>query len=165
MNPSCQNLVEVLREELAGYGGLLHRFEQQQQCLFDRDAESVLRLSGEIEEQAGVLQSVRRRREGIVLEAARAAGQPAASTLRSLLPHFPADVRPLLDALISEVNVLIHRVRRASRHNRLLLARAVETHHQMLRVLRPDAFTQTYSPDGRQALGAVRPSPALQAAG
>jgi flagellar biosynthesis/type III secretory pathway chaperone len=165
MNPSCQTLVEVLREELAGYGGLLHHFEQQQQFLFDRDAEAVLRLSGEIEEQAGVLQAVRRRREDIVATASRAAGQPAGITLRSLLPFFPAEVRPLLEALISEVNVLIHRVRRASRHNRLLLARAVETHHQTLRALRPDAFTQTYAPDGRSALGAVRPSPALQAAG
>jgi flagellar biosynthesis/type III secretory pathway chaperone len=165
MNPSWTTLVEVLREELAGYGGLLHLFEQQQQFLFDRDAEAVLRLSGEIETQAGTLQAVRCRREEIVAAAARAAGEPAASPLRALLSHFPADVRPLLEALISEVNVLIHRVRRASRHNRLLLARAVETHHQTLRTLRPDAFTQTYSPDGRSALGTVRPSPALHAAG
>ncbi len=165
MNSSWETLVEVLREELAGYGGLLHLFEQQQQFLFDRDAEAVLRLSGEIEGQAEVLQAVRRHREEIVTAAARVSGAPATSTLRALLTHFPADVRPLLEALISEVNVLIHRVRRASRHNRLLLARAVETHHQTLRALRPDAFTQTYSPEGRQALGAVLPSPALHAAG
>jgi flagellar biosynthesis/type III secretory pathway chaperone len=165
MNPSWKTLVEVLREELAGYGGLLHLFEQQQQCLFDRDAEAVLRLSGEIEGQAETLQSVRRRREGLVAGAARESGEPVTATLRALLGHFPADVRPLLEALISEVNVLVHRVRRASRHNRLLLARAVETHHQTLRALRPDAFTQTYSPNGRSALGAVRPSPALHAAG
>lgn len=165
MNPSWTTLVEVLREELAGYGGLLHRFEQQQQFLFEREAEAVLRLSGEIEQQAEALQAVRRRREEIVAATARDSGEPATATLRSLLGHFPSDVRPLLEALIAEVNVLIHRVRRASRHNRLLLSRAVETHHQTLRALRPDAFTQTYSPDGRSALGAVRPAPALQAAG
>jgi flagellar biosynthesis/type III secretory pathway chaperone len=165
MNPSWTPLVEALREELAGYGGLLHLFERQQLCLFERDAESVLRLSGEIEQQAGELQAVRRRREELTAFAAQAGGRPAAATLRSLLPVFPADVRPLLEALVAEVNVLIHRVRRTSRHNRLLLARAVETHHQTLRVLRPDAFTQTYAPDGRSALGTVRPSPALQAAG
>ena len=165
MNPSWTTLVEVLREELAGYGGLLHLFEQQQQFLFEREAEAVLRLSGEIEQQAEALQAVRRRREEIVAATARDSGEPASATLRSLLTYFPSDVRPLLEALIAEVNVLIHRVRRTSRHNRLLLARAVETHHQTLRVLRPDSFTQTYSPDGRSALGTVRPSPALQAAG
>lgn len=165
MNPSWIPLVEALREELAGYGGLLHLFERQQQCLFERDAEAVLRLSGEIEQQAGELQSVRRRREELTALAAQAASRPAVATLRSLLPGFPAEIRPLLEALIAEVNVLIHRVRRTSRHNRLLLARAVETHHQTLRALRPDAFTQTYAPDGRSALGTVRPSPALQAAG
>lgn len=165
MNPSWTDIVEALREELAGYGGLLHRFEQQQQFLFERDAEAVLRLSDEIEQQAAALQAARQRREALTAAAARAGGRPVGATLRSLVPDFPADVRPLLEALIAEVNVLVHRVRRTSRHNRLLLARAVETHHQTLRTLRPDAFTQTYAPDGRSALGTVRPSPALQAAG
>ena len=91
--------------------------------------------------------------------------QPAAATLRSLLPHVPAEARPLLEALIDEVNHLLHRVRRVSRHNHALLGRAVELHQEILRTLRPDSFTQTYAPNGRVTLGIVQATPAMQAAG
>ena len=63
------------------------------------------------------------------------------------------------------MNHLLHRVRRVSRHNHTLLARTVELHQETLRLARPDAFTQTYAPNGRVTLGAVQSTPALQAAG
>lgn len=158
-------IAEALRQEIAEYGGLLHRFEEQQRSLFRRDAEAVLRLSTEIEAHVATLYECRRNREALVAAFATENRQAPTSTLRSLLPFFSAEVRPLLEALISEINVLIHRVRRVSRHNHSLLARSVESQQQLLRQLRPDNFTQTYSPSGRMAMTAARPVPAFKVAG
>jgi flagellar biosynthesis/type III secretory pathway chaperone len=160
-----QNIAGCLRAELADYGGLLALFEEQQRFLFERNADEVLRLSGAIEAQANALQHCRRQRENAVAEYAAAYGQPVTATLRSLLPYVEADARPLLEALIDEVNRLLHRVRRVSRHNHTLLARTVELHQETLRLARPDAFTQTYAPNGRMTLGGVQATPALRAAG
>ena len=86
------------------------------------------------------------------------------TTLRGLLPHIEAAARPLLEALINEINHLLHRVRRTSRHNHTLLSRTLELHSETLRQLRPDSFSSTYAPDGRVSISA-RGAPALRAAG
>jgi flagellar biosynthesis/type III secretory pathway chaperone len=160
-----QSLADGLRTELAEYGALLGLFEEQQKNLFAREAAEVLRLAHAIEAQAHTLQTCRREREQRVSSFALAHGQPARATLRSLLPFCEAAARPLIEALIDEVNRLLHRVRRVSRHNHTLLSRTVELHQETLRLARPDAFTQTYAPNGRVTLGAVRATPAWQAAG
>ncbi|MFI5337159.1 MAG: flagellar protein FlgN [Opitutales bacterium] len=166
MNQAWNSIADSLRAEIAEYGGLLHLFEQQQQSLFARDPDAVLRFSTEIEAQVRTLHEQRRNREALVAAFATGHDQPASATLRSLLPNFPAAVRPLLEALIAEVNVLIHRVRRVSRHNHLLLARTVEQHQLLLRQLRPDTFTHTYAADGRASVTSnARPPASLQAAG
>jgi flagellar biosynthesis/type III secretory pathway chaperone len=166
MNESWTIIAESLRAEIAGFGGLLNLFEQQQQRLFARDTDGVLRLSSEIEEHTRGMAEQRARRERIVAEFALAHNQPATATLRSLLPCLAAEVRPLIEALISEVNVLIHRVRRLTRQNHTLLARTVESQQELMRTLRPDAFQQTYSAGGRKTLVSnVRAAGALQAAG
>jgi flagellar biosynthesis/type III secretory pathway chaperone len=160
-----QLIAESLRQELAEYGELLRLFEQQQESLFKRDPDSVLRIGGEIEDQAHILQDCRRRREQNVTAFATGLGLPGSSTLRSLLPHVEADARPLLEALINEINHLLHRVRRTSRHNHTLLTRTLELHQETLRQLRPDAFTKTYSPTGRVSMSTTAAAPALRAAG
>ncbi|HYC72680.1 MAG TPA: flagellar protein FlgN [Opitutaceae bacterium] len=166
MNPDWTTLAESLRAELAEYGGLLHLFEEQQSRLFARDPDGVLRISTDIEAQVRLLHECRGRREALVAAFAAAHGAPPTATLRSLLPHVAADARPLVAALIGEVNRLIHRVRRLARHNHALLVRAVESHQDTLRALRPDAFMQTYTAAGRKAVAAtVRPPAALEAAG
>jgi flagellar biosynthesis/type III secretory pathway chaperone len=166
MNQSWPEIAESLRQEVAEYGALLRLFEEQQRHLFARDSDSVLRLSAEIELQVRTLHESRRAREELVAGFATRHGQPAGATLRSLFPLIAAEVRPLIEALIGEVNVLIHRVRRTSRHNHILLARAVEIHQQLLRQILPDSFTQTYAPSGRVSVSNVAlPAPALRAAG
>lgn len=165
MSIHWQQIADCLRAELADYGGLLHLMETQQSSLFDRDANAVLRCSGEIEAQTRTAGESRVQREQTVATFATERGQPATATLRSLLPLIEADARPLLEALISEVNLLIHRVRRTSRHNHTLLARAVEVHQETLQQLRPQAFTKTYSPAGRVALAIAAPARTLQVAG
>ncbi len=164
MNSDWIQIAEALRYEIAEYGGLLNRFEQQQQALFARDADGVLSFSASIEEHVRAMNDSRSRREDLVAQFAVTHGLAPRTTLRALLPLFAAEVRPLIEALINEVNVLIHRIRRISRHNHTLLSRAVETHQQALRILMPDRFNQTYSPKGRSNFGATRAS-ALQVAG
>lgn len=166
MNETWTVIADSLRTEIAGFGGLLNLFEQQQQSLFARDTEAVLRLSSEIEEHTRQMSGHRQSREQIVAAFALSHGQPASATLRSLLPFIAAEARPLLEALIGEVNVLIHRVRRLTRQNHSLLARTVESHQELLRTLRPDAFLHTYSAAGRKSLTSnARAAGALQAAG
>lgn len=154
-----------LREELADYGHLLGLFEQQQQQLFERNASAVLHLGHEIEAQARTLGTCRIRREQAVADFARSRGLPANSTLRSLLPEIDVDARPLIEALINEVNTLLHRVRRTSRHNHSLLSRAVEVHQETLQLLRPNSFTRTYSPAGRVSVAATHAAGTLRVAG
>lgn len=165
MNQPWTIIADALRTEIAGFGGLLHLFEQQQQRLFARDIDGVLRLSSEIEEQTRDMQLQRQQREQVVADFALSHNQSPTSTLRSLLPFVAEEARPLLEALIAEVNVLIHRVRRLTRQNHTLLARSVESHQELMRTLRPDAFQQTYSAAGRKTLvTSNRTVGALQAA-
>lgn len=157
-------IAECLRAELAEYGGLLNLLEQQQRRILARDAEAAMQLGAQLERQAAGVAECRQQREAAVSAFAREHGAKPSSTLRALLPLIEPDARPLLAALINEVNRLLHRVRRASRHNHALLASAVETHQQVLQQLRPADFTQTYSAAGRVSL-ATAPAPALHIAG
>lgn len=166
MNEPWIVIAEALRTEIAGFGGLLNLFEEQQLSLFSRDTDRVLGLSTEIEEHTRQMAQFRVQREQVVAEFALANNQPANATLRSLLPFVQPAARPLLEALIGDVNRLIHKVRRLTRQNHQLLARTVESHQELMRQLRPDAFVQTYSAGGRKSLTAnTRPASALQAAG
>lgn len=166
MNEMWTIIADALRTEVGGFGGLLALFEEQQQRLFSRDTDGVLRLSTDIENHTREMQLHRARREQLVREFALANSQPAGATLRSLLPFIAEEARPLIEALIAEVNRLIHTVRRLSRQNHTLLARAVETHQELMRTLRPDSFQQTYSAAGQKTLkSSLRAPGALQAAG
>jgi flagellar biosynthesis/type III secretory pathway chaperone len=165
MNFDWQIIAESLRAEIGEYGGLLHLFEEQQRQLFARDADAVLHLSESIQAHVGGLHDTRRTREQRVAALARAVGQPDDSSLRSLLPFLAPEARPLLEALIGEINLLVHRTRRVSRHNHSLLKHAMESRQQLLRVLRPDGFVQTYGAQGRLAAVAAVPVATLHAAG
>ncbi len=165
MTTHWEFIAECLRAELADYGGLLHLFECQQRALFERDADTVLRLANEIEAHALTLAGSRCHRERAVAAFAEEHSRPATTSLRAMLPLIEADARPLLEALINEVNLLLHRVRRTSRHNHSLLSRTVEMHQETLQQLRPNAFTKTYSPAGRVSVSAARPPTTLCAAG
>jgi len=165
MTIAWQFIAECLRTELSEYGELLRLFEAQQRSLFNREADAVLEYANEIEAQAYHLSESRTRREGAVSDFALAHGKPSTASLRSLLPDVEANARPLLEALIDEVNALLHRVRRTSRHNQTLLCRTVELHQETLQQLRPQAFTKTYSPGGRLSVATALPTSTLRATG
>jgi flagellar biosynthesis/type III secretory pathway chaperone len=163
MHPDWEILVENLRAELQAYGGLLQLFAEQQDNLLRGDPDAVLSYAHEIEAQVRITAELRDRRENAVRHFAASRDQPANATLRQLLPWFSEDVRPLLSALIDEINHLIRRVRNGVRRNHQMLHRAVEVHQDTLRALRPAAFAKTYSPHGQVSVAGDQP--AWQAAG
>lgn len=163
MNHNWEILVEHLRAELESYGGLLQLFSEQQDNLLRGDPDAVLSYAREIDAQVRVTAELRERREQSVRFFAETHARPADSTLRALLPLFADEVRPLLSALIDEINHLIRRVRNGARRNHQLLSRALEVHQETLRTLRPAAFTKTYSPQGEVSISTSQP--AWQAAG
>jgi len=165
ITPTWQKIADCLRTELAEYGALLTLFAEQQKFLLERSANDVLHVSATIEQQVRTLERCRSEREAIVADFAVAHAQPPSATLRSLLPLVELAARPLIEALVNEINHLLHRVRRTSRHNHTLLARAVEVHQDALQMLRPQAFTKTYSPAGRVSIAAGDSSTTLRVAG
>lgn len=165
MSAAWEPIVAALRDELEEYGGLLRLFDQQQEKIFARDAEGVTEIVDAITAQSALASDRRTTRERAVAAAARALGRPANSSLRQLLDAFPDDVRPLLEALIDEVNNLLHRSRRRLQQNQLLLGRLVEVHREVLPGARPGAFTKTYSPRGQLGVSASGVGPTFQATG
>src|ERR1043166_3368460 len=144
-NTQWELIAESLRQELAGYGGLLRLFQVQQRALLERDTEAVLYQGASIEMLARSLADCRRRREHLVSAFASEHGRPAESSLKSLLSLIDVNARPLLEALMSEVNHLLLRVRRASRRNQSLLNRAVKAQRETLLLLAPRVRTKKTS--------------------
>jgi flagellar biosynthesis/type III secretory pathway chaperone len=166
MTHSWEIIVGCLRAELSEYGQLLNLFNEQQDLIFKHKPEEVLRMAGKIETQIQLLDAVRLKRETVIKDFALSNGQSADSTLRSLIRFFTPEIRPLLEALITDVNVIIHRVRRSLKLNHRLLSSMVETHQEVLRRLKPDAFNITYSSSGRISVGSNRAIlPVMLAAG
>jgi len=158
-----QALAEHLRREVAEHGQLLRLLEDQHALILRNAPTAVLEAGRAIEEQVRSVDRERAAREEAVAGFALERGLPASGTLRSLLPHVGADAQPLFQALIGEVNLLMHRVRRDARRNQRLLQCTVECRQEILRRLRPDAFTKTYARDGRVSLAAIRPAATIHA--
>jgi flagellar biosynthesis/type III secretory pathway chaperone len=133
--------------------------------LLRREAAGVLRVTNEIDAQVKVVTQSRKEREMATGEFARARGLPETATVRSLLEHVPSEARPLLEALVAELNHLVRRVRRISRHNRLFLIRTIETHQELLRRIRPGSFSKIYSPAGCVTVAPLRRAAAFAAEG
>jgi flagellar biosynthesis/type III secretory pathway chaperone len=165
MNEDWQNLADLLREELEEYGALLGLFDEQQAAIIAGESAAVLASARALEEKARFVQGLRLRRENRVGEIAFSMGRDPRSTLTSILGGFPPEVRPLLDALVREINRLVHRTRRRAGQNHLLLSRAVEIRQQILQTLRPGAFSKTYSPRGRVTLSSPGCDPNYRATG
>lgn len=150
-----ESAATALRTELGEYGGLLNLFEAEQQAILQRDPDGVLTYQSQIEAQLATVRHTRRAREVAVESAVQSAGEDSSRTLRQLLPEFPPPVQPMFDALITEINRLIAQCRRRAQQNQALLARAIEVSEVLLRQLRPEAVTKTYSSRGRVKIGAA----------
>ncbi len=163
--PAWEAVVDALRDELAEYGELLRLFDDQQKRIFALDAGGVSEYVPQLEQQAEVARGRRHDRESVVRAFASGRGRPGDRSLRQLLPEFPTEVRPLVEALIDEINRLLNRTRQRTRQNQMMLSRLVELHHELVPALRPQAFTKTYSRLGQVAVSAVGTGPTYRATG
>ena len=143
-------IVNLLRDELAAYGGLLAAFDRQQDHLLNRRVDQATAESDAIQNLVTESAQCRGRREAWVAQFAREHEQIATASLKEMLPFFPAEQVPLLEALIKEINHLIHRVRRRVRQNHGLLSRALDLHHELRRQLLGTVEPpRTYAASGR----------------
>lgn len=157
-----EHIAESLRQELAGYGGILHLFEVQQRALTEHNLEEVLSRCPTIEALALTLSTCRRERERRVSAFAVESGRPPNTSLRALLDLIEVDARPLLQALIDEIDCLLQRVRDTSRHSHELLTRALEMHRQRLQ---GEAVTSPGSPMLDHLLAEIPSAETLHATG
>ncbi len=148
-SPKIPLVVELLRAELAAYGGLLAAFDRQQIHLLRREIDESSDTSAVIQDLAAEATEYRTVREAWVAEFAREHNQPEGCALRQMIGFFEADQQPLVEALIKEINVLIHRVRRRARQNHSILARALELRRELQAGLGWLPSSRTYAPSGR----------------
>jgi len=144
-------IVLLLRQEMAGYGSLLALFDEQQGHLWRREVDKVLETAAIIDQQVIESSQYREARESFLVAFARSQGQPGGSTLRQLLPFFPADERPMLEAFIDEINHLIHRVRRRARQNHAFMEKMLDLHRELVGGTTPGTAGTMYAPSGRVA--------------
>ena len=143
-----EELADLLREELGEYGEFLVLLDQQQKSILKQDADNLKHLDRVIQEQIAATQAVKTRREDMMSTVAQIIGMPSKTSLRELLPGFPEPVRPMLEALIEEINALIQKTRRFLRQNHMLLSRATEVAEKILTALSPRPTTKTYARSG-----------------
>lgn len=158
----CETLIEYLRHELEAYGALLAHFERQQQALFVPDPDAILEFAQSMETSVKNTDRARKAREGQVAEIVARLGLPEGTTLRQLIPHAPEVFHPMFESFVREINRLVHGVRRRSRQNHEMLARAYQMHREALEFVSRDRSPTTYGAQGR-----LRPAHrnALSAAG
>jgi flagellar biosynthesis/type III secretory pathway chaperone len=146
MNDSLQCLIHALQAEMGEYGALLHLFEQQQNCVLRHDSTGYLELNVQVEEQMATLGRCRSLRQGLAAAVAREHGKAAETPLIEMSHSLPAPRRPLLHALVEEINRLVDLARRRAQQNQLLLARCIDTARSVISTLRPG---ETYSAQGK----------------
>ncbi len=148
-----QPLVDTLRAELQEYGGLFNLLSNQQDRIMARRNDDVLSLNEEIEAQTGAVAALRASREAMVRGLGERLKAARPGRMRDLIPHFPDVAQPLAEALITDINHMVRRIRQKARQNHLLLSRAMELTEETLRMLQPENFTRTYERSGKVARG------------
>lgn len=151
-------LLALLREEVQEYGGLYNLLDRQQKEVFDRNPDSVMATNVEVEKYMGEMGLLRERREEQVVLMATRFGCNKDLSLTNMLDYFPDYIRPLLKALIDEVNDMVRRTRRKARQNFLLLSRTMELTQEAISSLQPDNYTKTYGRKGKVGMSGKVPT-------
>jgi flagellar biosynthesis/type III secretory pathway chaperone len=155
MKELVQNLVESLREELKEYGEMLALLDQQQQMVMNRHTPDLLQCVTAINCQAETIAAAREEREQRRRHIATQLSLGEDTTFNTLIPLFPAEYRPLVQALVQENNELLIRVQQRAKQNHLLLNRIVELMQRFLGSLFPGTQPNTYNETGRMLAAAI----------
>jgi flagellar biosynthesis/type III secretory pathway chaperone len=150
-----ERIITALRAELEEYGGLLNVFDEQQQAILNRRPDTVLALEERLAEQLSAVKTRRSQREALVAAFAGDGRSPSRVSLLGAVPAFRQAIRPLVEALATEINRLIARTRRKAEQNQLLLARTVEVMQEVCERLNPGSVSRTYAPNGQMKIKAA----------
>ena len=165
MTEPLDKLIAVLREELQHYGEMLALLDQQQASAIDRAADAMLVATTAIQNQALVMQGVRRDREKCQRDLARDLTIIETATFVEIIGLLPPAYRPLVQSLVDENNSLLVRVQQRARQNHLVLSRSVELMQQFLGMLLPARETQVYNGQGNRESHALPTPPLYEAVG
>ncbi|MGF1483038.1 MAG: flagellar protein FlgN [Opitutales bacterium] len=147
----AEHLVELLRAELEGYGELLSLLNAQQQGILRREPEAVSAHASDVDEASERASALRSSREAWVRECVVEAGLDAEATVHDWLPFCPRASQPLIEGLVDEINRTLDRSQQRARQNQVLLARAIQTIEQIVRLIQPDVGTRTYTRQGQMS--------------
>ena len=142
-------LLDLLRDELQEYGGLIGLLNAQQQSILNRKADSLLEINQSVQTQMEASQILQKRRQGFVENLAKNFGKPCHSKLSELLEYVPVVTQPMFESIIDEINNLISKVRRKVEQNQRLLTRLCDVTDQVLQATSPESHTKTYSSSGK----------------
>ena len=143
-----EDLLELLRDELQEYGGLIGLLNAQQQSILNRRPESLLEINQSVQTQLEASQILHRKRSGFVSNLAENYGQPNSSTLSELVTYFPEVTQPMFQSIIDEINSLISQVRSKIEQNQRLLKRLTEVTDQLLSMADASSSSKVYNAKG-----------------
>jgi N-dimethylarginine dimethylaminohydrolase len=131
--PTHEPLIAALRAEIEEHGGLVAILEDQQAAILARDPEKVAALAEEIQSQALVIRGYRKQRDALVAQMAPTTREHETPTISDLLPLLREPIRPLIEALKSEINRLVTHTRRRVVQNQMLLQRTMQSSAELPR--------------------------------
>lgn len=110
MAATLEQFFDALREELQQYGEMLALLEARQDALHQCGAETTAARISLLNAHCAIIEAARRSREDAQRRVAWALGVPDGNTIWDLVPVVPVEYRPLLEALIQEIQELLKRV-------------------------------------------------------
>jgi hypothetical protein len=139
MTATLEPIVEALRNELQQSGEMLALLEAQHHAVAQGQAGSLLTSISAVEAQSRAMQEARHARETQQQRLAWAVSQPEAAAFHELLPRLPGEYRPLLSALVQELNQLHGRIRQVAEQNQGQLRRSLELMDRFLAAISAQA--------------------------
>jgi flagellar biosynthesis/type III secretory pathway chaperone len=147
-----EELFELLRREIEGYGQLFAVLESQRSCLKMQDLEGILDCNSGLESQAHRLAELRQERIGRVEQLYHHCDLPVGQsrmTVRSLIRYAPPQFKALFESLIGEVERLLVSSKQYLKRNQMLLRRAHDFNQNFLSLVAPSqTATPSYQRNG-----------------
>ena len=159
MNEPLNNLIAALREELTQYGEVLALMQEQQELIINRAASELLLNLNAVNEQMEKVAAARGAREAARAQLVQTVGGTPEMTFRQMTDELPEEVRPLLEALVEEINQMLQRIQKWLRQNHMLLKRSLDLMQKIMQGMFPSAggVAGTYGRGGQ--VSPVTPPP------
>jgi len=152
-------LANLLRQEIEAYGRLFGVLEEQRRMLLKHNLDGILDTNEEMEGQTQVLARLKQQREALLTSLWSRTGDEASPTVSGLMELSPHETKPMLEALLVEVNRLIQQSRHHLERNQMLLRRSHDFGRKFLMMVNQDGSQSlVYQRNGR-SMGGSNPSP------